>query len=112
MARRFGGRGSFKRGQPKTKVWFQMGLTTTTVAGNSLTLLGTLNAAALAQRPFTILRTRLVLTFESDQAAVTERPFGLYGQIVVSDQAAAIGAIAIPDPGTVSGNADGDFYVH
>jgi len=48
-----------------------------------------LNAAALALRPFTVVRVRGMLGVESDQIAANEQPFGAWGLAVVSDQASA-----------------------
>ncbi len=69
-----------------------------TVGGG--TILGTLNAAALALRPFTIVRIRQTLAWKSDQTAATERQIGAVGFAVVSDQAVAIGITAVPTPVT------------
>ena len=68
------------------------------VAANSAALSQTFNAAALALRPFTIVRTRGYIWAASDQAAAFEVPFGAVGFSVVSDQAAAIGVTAVPSP--------------
>ena len=81
---------------------------TLTVAGG--TLYSSLSAAALALRPFTIVRTRLLVTVRSDQEIATEDQFGAIALAVVSDQAAAIGVTAIPTPIT---DLDSDlFFVH
>ena len=48
--------------------------------------------------PFTVLRTRGMITVVSDQAGATERAFGALGLCVVSDQALAAGAGSLPDP--------------
>jgi len=61
-------------------------------------LLGSLNAAALALRPFTIVRTRGVFYLGSDQAAATEDQAAALGGAVVSDQAVAVGITALPTP--------------
>ena len=71
---------------------------TTIAAGSSATLITSMNAAALALRPFTIVRTRGVLALISDQIAAVEQQAVNYGQIVVSDQAVAIGITAVPTP--------------
>ena len=84
----------------------------TTLVGASVQIVGSLSAAALALRPFTILRTRMVLLFSSDQAGVSERPNGGYGHIIVTDAASAIGATAVPDPSSTTGNPEADWYVH
>ena len=110
MARRHA-RSFVNRPPAKTKIWIGVGTGSDTIVGGSVQLLGTLNAAALASRPFTILRTRLLVTFQSDQTATSETPFGSYGHIVVSDAASAIGVTAIPDPSGISGDADADWHV-
>jgi len=65
-------------------------------------LISSLNAAALALRPFTIVRTRGQLALRSDQLAANEQQFGAYAKVVVSDQASAIGVTAVPQPITSS----------
>jgi len=59
-----------------------------------------LNAAALALRPFTIVRVRGYLHIRSDQAAAPETYGVGMGFAIVSDQAAAIGVTAVPTPVT------------
>ena len=97
------------RGSDRKMVWFAMKLVNTTVASGGKALLGSLNAAALALRPFTITRTRLLLKYGSDQVANSETPQAAFGMIVVSDQAVATGNAAIPGPGT---NTDAPFFVY
>ena len=101
-------RRGFVRPAAKTKIWAGVGVGVVSI-GNVNQLYGVMNAAFLALRPFTILRTRLELVFESDQAAVTERPSGAFGIIVVSSQAVAAGAASCPSPIT---NIDDDFLVY
>ena len=102
-------RSRFVRPAPKTKVWIGVDLGNTVIVANATTLLGILNAAALALRPFTVLRTRLLIKYELDQQAVNEDSWGAFGLIVVSEEAAAIGATAVPGP--VS-SPDGDWGVY
>ena len=80
--------------------WFQFqnNEVTLTAAGGSLMF--SLNAAALALRPFTIVRSRFEMWLRSDQAAAIEQQWVSFGIAVVSDQAAAIGVTAIPTPFT------------
>ncbi len=59
-----------------------------------------LNAAALAQRPFTVVRTRGILYATTDQLAASEAWGVFVGISVVSDQASAIGVTAVPTPAT------------
>ncbi len=80
-------------------LWLSGGLVVTTFSGASQPiLLASLNAAALALRPFTVVRTRGYLFARSDQIAAAEAWDISYGQAVVSDQASAIGITAIPTP--------------
>ncbi len=63
-----------------------------------------LNAAALALRPFTVVRTRGLLYSRSDQLAATENYGGSWGIAVVSDQSTAVGVTAVPTPITDMGS--------
>jgi len=110
MARRHS-RVSFTRPPPRTKIWVGAGVGQTTLGGSAKTLVVLLGSGGLALRPFTILRTRMLLTFESDQEAATERATLSYGEIVVTEAAAGVGITALPDPSGISGDADADWYV-
>ncbi len=78
------------------------------MATNPLAVLtSSLNAGALALRPFTITRTRLWAHVKSDQAATTEVYGCGLGAAVVSDQASAIGVTAVPTPVT---DQDSDLF--
>ncbi len=79
------------------KVWFTFAPVRTSIAANSVALLFVLNAAALALRPFTIIRSHFSVLWLSDQVAAIEDPFGAVGGIVVTDSATAAGAASIPD---------------
>ncbi len=86
-------------------LWFQgvlvrQGLT----AASTASLVSQLNAAALALRPFTVVRTRGIFAVRSDQIAAAEFQDAAYGMAVVSDQAAAIGVTAVPTPATDNGS--------
>ncbi len=73
--------------------------TTLAAAGTSV-LLTQLNAAALALRPFTVVRSRGLLFGRSDQFVATE-PYGFaYGNIIVTEQAVAAGVVSVPTPVT------------
>ncbi len=109
MARR--PRSRFVRPAPRTKMWIGYGVGSTTLVGSAAILVGSLGAAQLLLRPFTILRTRALLTFESDQAAVSERPIGSYGSIIVTDAASAAGVASIPSPSSLSGNPEADWFI-
>ena len=90
----------FVRSKKGTMLWLQAAPNSTPqpVGAASAVLLSTLNAAALALRPFTILRQRGILAWQSDQAGATEDPHGIFGSIVVTDTASGVGITAIPDP--------------
>ena len=106
MARRFVRHST--RPQKRTSVWLDVNLGTSTLVGASVQILGSLNAAALALRPFTVVRTRIEAAFASDQAGASEIPFGALGFIVVNDKASALGATGVPGPIT---NSVDDFFV-
>ncbi len=76
----------------------------TAVGGGIIDFQGSLNAAALALRPFTIVRVRGMLSIISDQVAAAEEPFGALGMAVVSDQAVAAGVGSLPSPITEEGS--------
>jgi len=104
-------RGSHKSGfitrggrSVRETVWLAGVCTRSTTAAATAVLLTSLNAAALALRPFTVVRTRGLIGFKSDQLAGTEPQAGAYGECVVSDQAAAIGVTAVPTPVTDDGS--------
>ena len=97
MARRFASRPRFSR-KPGSKVWIGFALGTTVLAASTSTLLGSLNAVALAFRPFTILRTHLELLYTSDQTGTSESPHGVLGLGVFNDTAAALGVTGLPAP--------------
>ncbi len=108
MARRT--RGRFARPAKSSKVWLTgVFLDRQTVAANSRVLNLSLDAGGLLLRPFTVLRTRVDVLWNSDQAAITEMPIGALAFGVVNEVAAALGATAIPD--AVS-DANYDWFVH
>jgi len=88
------------RGSRSELTWFAGGLSAAAVLGDVKTQLSTLNAAGLALRPFTIMRTRLTVLFESDQAIASERPQGAFGIVIVNDVASALGITGVPGPVT------------
>ena len=104
-------RSRFVRPPPRTKIWVGAGVGETTLAASATTLIGTAGAAILALRPFTIFRTRMDVLYRSDQAAVSESPFGTLGLIVVTDNATTVGVTAIPNPSGVSGDQDASWLV-
>jgi len=86
------------RGPKRLSSWFQFQPIVATLTAVGGTVLYTLNAAALALRPFTIVRTRFKYMVISDQAAAIENQVGAVGMAVVSDQASAVGVTAVPTP--------------
>ena len=95
-------RGGVRR---RETLWFSgTAMTVSPSAPSTATLLASLNAAALALRPFTVVRVRGIIHIQSDQAAATERQSLGYGLAVVSEQAVAIGVTAIPTPVTDDGS--------
>jgi len=76
-------------------------------AGSTAVLAAALNAAALALRPFTIVRVRGHFHVRSDQTAASETWGCSMGYAVVSDQASAIGVTAVPTP---EADRDSDLF--
>jgi len=71
-------------------------------AASTAILLTNFAGGILGLRPFTVVRTRGLLSARSDQLAAAEEWSIRYGHAVVSDQAVAIGVTAIPTPDTDS----------
>ncbi len=89
----------------RTSMWlFGTPVATSLGAASTAVIQNALNAAALALRPFTIVRTRGTFHLQSDQQAVTEFYQASIGMAVVSDQANAIGVTAVPTPETDRGS--------
>ncbi len=99
-----------RRAQTRVMSWFQIipATTATAVAAGTGILLASLNATALAARPFTVVRTRGLLLWQTDQAANTEDPFGVFSMQVVTESAVAAGIGSIPTPAT---ETDADYFV-
>ncbi len=97
------------RAAARQMIWISMGVGLTTIAATTGTLLSSLNAAALALRPFTIVRTRLGLWIASDQVGATEHVAGALGMQVVTDTAVAAGAASVPTPLT---DPNDDYFVY
>ena len=90
------------RGKRQT-TWLQLD-PVITIVDSSAVLVGSLNAAALALRPFTVVRTRTTVHIRSDVDAAAENQIAGIGHAVVSDQAVAIGVTAVPTPLTDLGS--------
>jgi len=105
MARR--GR-TFVRSAKRTMLWIGQDVGAA-VAGADSILLSTLNAAALALRPFTVVRSRHLIIWDTDQQIATEDPIGVLGKIVVTESAAAAGIVSIPTPVQ---EADADWFIY
>ena len=97
------------RSNPRTMIWFGARIARVGLSASASTLVGTFNAAALALRPFTIVRTRLLIGFASDQFSAAENPEGVLSMGIVKDTATAIGITAVPTPIT---EVDNDFFVY
>ncbi len=107
MARRTHG---FSRPRPpaRTTLWIGLALQEVAIAAASTAILfASLNAAALALRPFTIIRTRLDWHCRSNQSAAAELWGGAFAGAVVSDQASVVGVTAVPTP---VAEIDSDFF--
>ena len=88
----------FVRPPARTMVWLNAGVALSTVIAGTGTIISVMNAAALALRPFTVVRNRMLLWIQSDQTGATEFVQGAFGQIVVKETASAVGALAVPTP--------------
>ncbi len=81
-------------------VWANWSVAPTAIGGTTSSLLLVANAALLALRPFTIIRTRGRIFINSDQSAATELSRGVLGSIIVEEEAADAGVASLPTPGT------------
>ncbi len=73
-------------------------------APGSVAITHVMTAAELAKRPFTVVRTRIMLQIASDQLVANETAIGGFGLCVVSSQSVAIGVTAVPTPITDMGS--------
>jgi len=92
----------------RENTWGSLEITQVAIAANTKVLVGSLNAAALALRPFTIVRTHLTQLWVSDQTAAAEVALGAMGFIVATEQAIAAGVASLPDPIT---EADSPWFL-
>ena len=104
-------RARFVRPAPRTKMWIGAGVGSTALAASTKILVSTLSAGALLLRPFTVLRTRQLIAYRSDQSSAAEAPFGSYGKVVVTSTAAGIGVTAVPNPSGIDGDPEADWFV-
>ncbi len=82
-------------------LWLDGPFTSNNLAStNAATLTASLNVAALALRPFTIVRVHGGIHVRSDQTGASEAYGVFMGMAVVSDQAVAVGITAVPTPDT------------
>jgi len=102
---------ALRQGQRRESLWIPITETLGSyAAANVVILLNSLNAAALALRPFTIVRSRIWMHAVSDNLTAVEDYQVALGMAVVSDQASAIGVTAIPTPFTDAGSDLWFFY--
>ena len=97
----------FTRGGKSVRetMWVDVAPTNTVLAAASTATLINLPSAGLqALRPFTIIRTRGILAYGSDQAAASENFSAALGYSVVNDDAAGIGVTAVPTPFSTQGS--------
>jgi len=88
----------FVRPPARTMIWIGSPVANINVAASASVLLAVNSAAIDALRPFTIVRTRLVISVASDQQAASEFVQAVIGDIVVKSDATAIGITAVPTP--------------
>ena len=110
MARRRFAGPVLRQGQRRKTVWIATPATAFTLSAVGGTLLASLNATALALRPFTIVREHLEVWIRSDQTAAAEDQLGAIAAAVVSDEASAAGVNSVPTPVTEAGSDL--FYLH
>ena len=86
---------TLRRSAPRRMVqWLQLDLAATNVGAGSVVLLGTLNAAALALRPFTLVRTIGQVMITGNTGIFN----GAFGLAHVTEPAAAAGIASLPTP--------------
>ena len=111
MARRGFRRGAAAIHVARKTTWFGFQPVETTLASSVATgAVFSLNAAALALRSFTIVRTHWEVKLMSDQAAGVENQSLGVGLVVVSDQVVSVGITALPLP--VTDMPSSLFFLH
>jgi len=86
------------RAPRRKSLWLQFEPIQTTMTAPGGSIMFTLNAAALALTPFTVVRSHFELMVRSDQSAAVEQQIVGFGIAVVSDQAVGVGVTAVPTP--------------
>ncbi len=82
----------------RESLWVAISGSSTALAPLTPVLLGGYSAAVLALRPFTVVRTRGVMSVLSDQSSATESFHSAMGMAIVSSEALAVGVTAVPTP--------------
>ena len=98
------------RGARRMSSWFDIVPANATMAASGGTVLHALTTAEKAKRPFTVVRTHLVLSAISDQLIASELSIGAYGLCVVTDQAIGQGVASVPTP--VTDASSDQWFVH
>ncbi len=88
--------------------WLVIDIDEVAIDTNTQLLAASLSAAALLLRPFTVVRTHILVGWRSDQIAASQGCNAAVGLIVVNDQAVVAGVASIPSPVV---NQDAPFYV-
>ncbi len=100
----------FTRGNKSVRETLWIGIlpvSTVVAAAGTRILVASLNAASLALRPFTVVRTHMEFHLHSDQSAATETYGIAIAMAVVNDAAVAAGVGSVPTPYT---NQDSDLF--
>ena len=91
-------RGSRGARSTRVPVWVSFSSGTPQTVTNAGVILGVANAALLALRPFTIIRTRGVFLVTSDQSATGETSHGALASHVIDEESVDAGVGAVPTP--------------
>jgi len=100
---------ALRQGRRREMVWLPLAPTNTAFVPSQAVLFSSMNAAALALRPFTIVRTKGWMRIVSDQTANSENQYIIVGKIVVKSPAVTAGIASIPTPISEAG---ADFFVY
>ena len=93
------------RGPRRKSIWLSFAPSEVTLGTGVEAIMFTLNAAALALRPFTIVRSHLEVMVRSDQSAAVETQICGVGLAVVSTEAVSVGITVVPSPITELGSS-------